>query len=103
MHIERPTGIHWLGERLNATGCASDERGCVLYFETKEQCKAFMQAMTWFGERVRKKSGSSWPGDVSGFYSASRTPIGLCVESERELGSVQIYPEAALERVPDGE
>lgn len=29
--------------------------------------------------------------------------IGLNVESEREPGSVQIYPESALERVPDGE
>jgi hypothetical protein len=45
---------------------------------------------------VRKKSGSSWNGRVVGFYSTELTPIGYCVESEREPGSVQIYPEAAL-------
>lgn len=49
------------------------------------------------GDRVRKKSGSSWNGRVVGFYSTKLTPIGYAVESEREPGSVQIYPEAALE------
>jgi Lar family restriction alleviation protein len=47
-------------------------------------------------DRVSKKSGSSWNGHVVGFYSTELTPIGYCVESEREPGSVQIYPEAAL-------
>lgn len=51
------------------------------------------------GDRVRKKSGSNWHGHVVGFYSTELTPIGYCIESEREPGSVQIYPEAALERV----
>lgn len=50
------------------------------------------------GTRVFKRSGSSWHGRVVGAYSASMTPIGYCVESEREPGSVQIYPEAALAR-----
>ena len=49
------------------------------------------------GTRVRKKSGSSWQGHVVGYYSTSLTPIGYAVESEREPGSVQIYPAAALE------
>lgn len=49
------------------------------------------------GQRVRKKSGSSWQGRIVGFYSTSLTPAGYCVESEREPGSVQIYPESALE------
>ncbi|OWV62531.1 hypothetical protein ATY75_11940 [Rhizobium sp. N122] len=48
------------------------------------------------GDRVSKKSGSSWNGRVVGFYSTELTPVGYCVESERETGSVQIYPEAAL-------
>jgi hypothetical protein len=48
------------------------------------------------GDRVAKKSGSSWHGQIVGFYSTYLTPIGYCVESEREPGSVQIYPEAAL-------
>ena len=54
------------------------------------------------GARVRKKSGSSWHGRVVGYYSTSFTPEGVCVESERESGSVQIYPAKALE-VIDGE
>jgi hypothetical protein len=48
------------------------------------------------GDRVRKVSGSSWQGTVVGHYSTKLTPIGYAVESEREPGSVQIYPEAAL-------
>lgn len=49
------------------------------------------------GDRVRKSKGSSWQGRVVGFYSTDLTPVGYCVESEREIGSVQLYPEAALE------
>lgn len=51
------------------------------------------------GDRVRKISGSSWHGHVCGFYSTDLTPYGYCVESEREIGSVQIYPERTLEAV----
>lgn len=54
------------------------------------------------GTRVRKKSGSSWQGRVVGYYSTALTPIGYAVESEREPGSVQIYPAAALQSVIDG-
>jgi len=60
--------------------------------------------MTWKperGDRVRKKRGSSWQGRVVGFYSTSLTPYGVCVESEREPGSVQIYPVEALEPVSE--
>tara|TARA_R110000822_G_scaffold73572_5_gene176776 strand:+ start:2629 stop:3042 length:414 start_codon:yes stop_codon:yes gene_type:complete len=53
------------------------------------------------GERVRKTRGSSWQGFVVGAYSTSLTREGYAVESEREPGSVQIYPAAALELVPD--
>ena len=49
------------------------------------------------GDRVRKTSGSSWQGVVVGTYSTNLTPEGYCVESEREPGSVQIYPAKALE------
>lgn len=49
------------------------------------------------GDRVRKTKGSSWQGRVVGFYSTSLTPVGYAVESEREPGSVQIYPVSALE------
>jgi hypothetical protein len=51
------------------------------------------------GDRVRKIRGSSWQGHVRGFYSTTLTPYGCCVESEHEIGSVQIYPERALEAV----
>lgn len=48
------------------------------------------------GDRVEKTKGSAWHGRVVGFYSTSLTQFGYAVESEREPGSVQIYPEAAL-------
>lgn len=54
----------------------------------------------WFdfslGDRVRKRSGSSWQGRVVGFYQTDLTLEGYAVESEREPGSVQIYPLSAL-------
>lgn len=52
------------------------------------------------GTRVRKRSGASWQGRVCGYYSTLLTPIGIAVVSEREKGSVQIFPEAALELIP---
>ena len=54
-----------------------------------------------YGDRARKISGSSWHGVVRGYYSSTLTPEGYCVESEREPGSTQIYPAAALEKVDD--
>lgn len=49
------------------------------------------------GTLVQKTKGSSWRGKVVGFYSTELTPIGYAVESIYEPGSVQIYPESALE------
>lgn len=49
------------------------------------------------GDKVRKKRGSSWRGVVCGFYSTKHTPIGYAVDSAFEPGSVQVWPEAALE------
>lgn len=54
------------------------------------------------GDRVRKTKGSRWQGRIVGTYSTSLTPEGYCVESETEVGSVQIYPAAALEGRSDG-
>jgi len=54
------------------------------------------------GDRVRKTKGSSWHGRVVGFYSTELTPVGYCVESDREPGSVQIYPESALAATTEG-
>ena len=57
---------------------------------------------TWrMGTRLRKKSGLSWQGKVVGYYSTDLTDVGYCIESEREPGSVQIYPGQALEPVPE--
>jgi hypothetical protein len=50
--------------------------------------------------RVEKKSGSRWTGEIVGAYSTALTPVGWCVESETETGSVQIYPEKALRLAP---
>jgi dihydrofolate reductase (trimethoprim resistance protein) len=50
------------------------------------------------GDNVRKVCGSQWHGRVVGWYSTELTPEGYAVESDRERGSVQIYPASALER-----
>lgn len=55
-------------------------------------------AKRWqIGDKVRKKRGSSWRGTVCGFYTTPHTPEGYCVDSAFEPGSVQVWPEAALE------
>lgn len=53
------------------------------------------------GQRVRKKSGSAWHGRVVGTYQTVLTADGYCVESEREPGSVQIYPAHALSAIDE--
>lgn len=51
------------------------------------------------GDLVRKKSGSWWEGRVVGFYSTEQTPDGVCVQLDKPMGPVQIYPASALELV----
>ena len=51
------------------------------------------------GDLVRKRSGSQWQGRIVGEYSTALTPEGYAVESDTHVGSVQIYPAAALELV----
>ncbi|HHK5623272.1 TPA: trimethoprim-resistant dihydrofolate reductase DfrB [Pseudomonas aeruginosa] len=51
------------------------------------------------GDRVRKKSGAAWQGQIVGWYCTKLTPEGYAVGSEAHPGSVQIYPVAALERI----
>lgn len=48
------------------------------------------------GQRVRTTEGLIWQGRIVGYYSTALTKVGYCVESEREPGSVQIYPAGAL-------
>ena len=54
------------------------------------------------GTNVRKIKGAEWNGRIVGFYSSSLTPEGYVVESTREVGSVQVYPAAALARRSGG-
>lgn len=50
------------------------------------------------GDKVRKKSGSSWRGTVVGFYeNEPHTSEGYAVASDFEPGNVQVYPARALE------
>ena len=49
------------------------------------------------GDSVRKVKGAQWHGIIVGTYSTTLTPEGYAVESHTEVGSVQIYPAAALE------
>ena len=62
---------------------------------------------TWakwgMGQEVTKTKGSCWTGKVVGYYSTELTPKGYAVESNTEKGSVQIYPEHALEEVAGDE
>jgi dihydrofolate reductase (trimethoprim resistance protein) len=58
-----------------------------------------LRATFGLGDRVRKKSGAAWQGQVVGWYCTKLTPEGYAVESESHPGSVQIYPVTALERV----
>lgn len=51
------------------------------------------------GDIVEKVSGSLWSGQIVGFYSSSLTKRGYAVESLVHKGSVQIYPEASLEKI----
>lgn len=75
---------HKLAERIDA-----------LYVQVPEWYP--VNAKFKFGQTVRKKSGSAWHGVIVGWYSTELTPNGYAVESYYEIGSVQIYPEAALE------
>ena len=68
--------------------------------EPTEQSYHSFIAYGWkykLGDRLTKKSGSSWTGKVVGYYTTSLTARGYAIESENEPGSVQIYPESALE------
>lgn len=56
------------------------------------------------GDPVQKRAGGGrWRGHVTGLYCGSLTPLGYAVESAFEPGSVQIYPEKALETRSAGE
>ena len=53
------------------------------------------------GDLVKKRKGSEWQGRIVGAYSTDLTPEGYAVESDTHKGSVQIYPDNALEYIKD--
>ena len=81
--------------RVFQSGQPENPRVTALY-DHPEPAELSMGGKFGLGDRVRKTKGSSWQGRVVGFYSTDLTSIGYAVESEREQGSVQIYPESAL-------
>lgn len=95
----------WIMEGANASGdgdsviqAFASHREAAEARAREEGAKAMRWPDQWpLGTRVRKRKGSSWQGRVVGYYSTHLTPRGYAVESEREPGSVQIYPKAALE------
>jgi dihydrofolate reductase (trimethoprim resistance protein) len=76
-----------------------DQRGNEVSTPVADQFVLPFRATFGLGDRVRKKSGAAWQGQVVGWYCTKLTPEGYAVESESHPGSVQIYPVAALERV----
>lgn len=49
------------------------------------------------GDFVAKKGRASWRGRIVGWYRTDLTALGYAIESYFEPGSVQIYPQAAIE------
>lgn len=61
-------------------------------------------ALTWpddamfaSGDMVQKKGIAQWRGKIVGWYRPANGKLGFSVESMFEHGSVQIYPQTALE------
>lgn len=54
-------------------------------------------ALFQMGDFVSKKGRTSWRGKVVGWYRTDLTALGFAVESIFEPGTVQIYPQTALE------
>ena len=85
---------------------AMDEHGNMLGDMSAEEVRRIIssimrqdawEAWQWpIGFRVTKIKGSSWTGEVAGYYFTKLTAEGYVVESENEPGSVQNYPLAAL-------
>lgn len=97
--------VDWRADEINRLVAELQEARRVVarVGEENEKLKSYTQAQPFanasrfaLGDRVTKLRGSSWTGAVVGFYSTKLTPHGVCVESENEPGSVQIYPDEAM-------
>jgi hypothetical protein len=86
---------------LRATGSYAhfDEPKAVEIARTALEDRAEPSSAFRLRDMVRKKSGSWWEGRVVGFYSTEQTPDGVCVQLDKPMGPVQIYPASALELV----
>ena len=49
------------------------------------------------GDYAAKKGRALWRGKIVGWYRTDLTKLGYAIESHFEPGSVQIYPETAIE------
>ncbi|MCP3412863.1 hypothetical protein NLM16_01965 [Bradyrhizobium brasilense] len=49
------------------------------------------------GDYAAKKGRASWRGRIVGWYRTDLTRLGYAIESYFEPGSVQIYPETAID------
>lgn len=78
------------------TFCDVDDGGVKYTRADLTKCPA-VDGKFKLGDYVRKIKGSAWHGKIVGSYSTELTKVGYAVESHTEKGSVQIYPEAALE------
>ena len=102
MNDRTPNLVDWLLDKHRALKAVGDDvRADAIRFVAEAALDGEMKELELTapfkrGERVTKKSGSSWTGRVVGFYSTELNPVGICVESETEKGSVQIYPAKAL-------
>lgn len=86
-------GICWTDSEQWQAGLETDSaRKPTHWHPLPQPPKAFCRR-----DSVRKKRGGQWHGKVVGSYSTGLTPEGYAVESDREPGSVQIYPVSALE------
>ena len=80
----------------------NDEADGLRQWNTRHRTTDSEMVEAWpLGTRVTKTKGSWWTGKVVGYYSTSLTPHGVCIENEREWGSVQIYPVSAIRIVSE--
>lgn len=93
------------------THCFDEDTGKDVWSYSADQMRAYVDAdramraasqdaedeKFHLGQRVRKVKGSRWQGRIVGTYRTKMTAEGYAVESETEVGSVQIYPASALE------
>ena len=113
-HAEQRRVFEWQGERkiaeheyittaFNYPEAPIGSRDWTLFWQGWQAALNAAPTPTKFqlGDKVRKTKGSQWHGKVVGTYSTTLTPEGYAVESSTEIGSVQIYPAAALEDIDD--